>query len=173
MVVLIDGTWSQAKQILFRYPFLSPRKPSVTGPGGRGLRLASSGGTLSVGGPQHPGKWDDRSQGAEEENVAGVGGYAAQDLVIGGGEQEKDGALCRAVKFRSAGVSSYGFRREPTKECLSTLESVAYTLEVIFLCLKTLILAQAEERLLLFSDSDQRLTIFGGGWRHASPPPQL
>lgn len=40
------------------------------------------------------------------------------------------GGVCRPVKFRSAGISGYGFRREPTKECISTLESVAYTLEV-------------------------------------------
>lgn len=63
---------------------------------------------------------DGRGNGSE----GGAGGRGAG--------QGEEGALCRAVKFRCAGVSGYGFRREPAKECLSTLESVAYTLEVRF-----------------------------------------
>lgn len=138
MVVLIDGTWSQAKQILSRYPFLSPQQPSVAGPGGRGLKFSSLGGAPATGGPFNPGQGGGGggggNQGAEETG-AGVRGYAAEEVGVGGvgqegGREEEESALCRAVKFRSAGVSSYGFRREPTKECLSTLESVAYTLEV-------------------------------------------
>lgn len=106
VVVLIDGTWSQAKQILSRHPFLSSRKPSLTGPGDRGLKeyippLVPTG--ISAG--------DGEGKGDEAA--------AAQE-----------GGVCRAVKFRSAGTSGYGFRREPSKECISTLESVAYTLEV-------------------------------------------
>lgn len=106
MVVVIDGTWSQAKQILSRYPFLNSRKPSVAGPGGRGYRTPLPGGNSTAGGGE---------EGQGEE---------------GGIDSETEGALCRAVKFRSAGSSGYGFRREPSKECISTLESVAYTLEV-------------------------------------------
>lgn len=106
VVVLIDGTWSQAKQILSRHPFLSSRKPSLTGPGDRGLKeyippLVPTG--ISAG--------DGEGKG-DEAAAAQAGG------------------VCRAVKFRSAGTSGYGFRREPSKECISTLESVAYTLEV-------------------------------------------
>ena len=132
MVVLIDGTWSQAKQILSRYPFLSPQKPSVAGPGGRGLRFSSLGGAPAVGGPLFNPGTSGGSRRAEATRT-GDGGYAAEEDAGGGGVgQKQEGALCRTVKFRSAGVSSYGFRREPTKECLSTLESVAYTLEVCY-----------------------------------------
>ncbi|CAN0272975.1 unnamed protein product [Laminaria digitata] len=107
VIVLIDGTWSQAKQILSRHPFLSSRKPSLTGPGDRGLKeyippLVPAG--VSAGGGEGKG---DKAAAAPE------------------------GRVCRAVKFRSAGTSGYGFRREPSKECISTLESVAYTLEVL------------------------------------------
>eukprot|EP00752_Nemacystus_decipiens_P012633 g11189.t1 len=134
VVVLIDGTWSQAKQLLSRYPFLSPQKPSVAGPGGRRLRFSSPGGPPAFDAPPNPGKGGG-IRGLKEK-AAELGGYAAEDVSVGGVGaedvgQEGDGAVCRAVKFRSAGVSSYGFRREPTKECLSTLESVAYTLEVL------------------------------------------
>lgn len=97
VVVIIDGTWSQAKQILSRYPSLSPRRPSGMGPGTRGVRS--------------PVEFS-----AEPE----------RDIV---GEEAQE-ALCRAVMFRSAGPSGYGFRREPSRECISTLESVAYSLEV-------------------------------------------
>lgn len=98
VVVIIDGTWSQAKQILSRYPSLSPRRPSGMGPGTRGVRSPIE-------------------FSAEPE----------RDIVE---EEVAQEALCRAVMFRSAGPSGYGFRREPSRECISTLESVAYSLEV-------------------------------------------
>ncbi|CAM9362374.1 unnamed protein product, partial [Hapterophycus canaliculatus] len=109
VVVVIDGTWSQAKQILARYPFLRPRREKP-----------ASGACATGGDPtkRHGGR-DGRHEKEEEEE---------QD-----GKRERDGGegCFRPVKFRSAGVSGYGFRREPAKECLSTLESVAYTLEVL------------------------------------------
>ena len=106
VVVLIDGTWSQAKQILSRHPFLSSRKPSLSGPGDKGLKEYIP--------PLVP-------RGVSAGNGERGGDEATAAL---------EGGVCRAVKFRSAGPSGYGFRREPSKECISTLESVAYTLEV-------------------------------------------
>ncbi|CAB1115617.1 unnamed protein product [Ectocarpus sp. CCAP 1310/34] len=125
VVVLIDGTWSQAKQILSRYPsLLRPRmattpaqqKTRELGASAGGVPVATVGGS---GEAEGGGGSDERWDGSEQ----GSGGREA--------EPTEDGALCRAVKFRCAGVSGYGFRREPAKECLSTLESVAYTLEVL------------------------------------------
>ncbi|CAM9572980.1 unnamed protein product [Ectocarpus sp. 12 AP-2014] len=125
VVVLVDGTWSQAKQILSRYPSLlrpimattpAQQKTRELGASAGGVPVAAVGGS---GEAEGGGSSDERGGGSEE----------------GSGEREagptEDGALCRAVKFRCAGVSGYGFRREPAKECLSTLESVAYTLEVL------------------------------------------
>ncbi|CAM9566981.1 unnamed protein product [Ascophyllum nodosum] len=106
VVVLIDGTWSQARQILSRYPSLSSRRPSAVGPGARGVRSPV---VFSA------------------EPRRGVDVEGAPHL----GEVMEDDALCRAVMFRSAGPSGYGFRREPSRECVSTLESVAYSLEVL------------------------------------------
>ncbi|CAM9292290.1 unnamed protein product [Ectocarpus sp. 6 AP-2014] len=125
VVVLVDGTWSQAKQILSRYPSLL-RPTTATTPAGQKTRElgVSVGGVpvAAVGGSgeaEGGGSSDERGDGSEE----GSWGREAGPM--------EDGALCRAVKFRCAGVSGYGFRREPAKECLSTLESVAYTLEVL------------------------------------------
>lgn len=122
VVVVKDGTWSQAKQILTRYPFLNSRKPSVAGPGGRGYKN------------YFPGYPDDGVDDGEEQARGLSEGNSDNDGVgqsrIGFGDKMEEEALCRSVKFRSAGTSEYGFRREPSKECLSTLESIAYTLEV-------------------------------------------
>lgn len=151
-MVLIDGTWSQAKQILSRYPFLSPKPPSAGVPGGSGggkgsakklakpvvvPRITEDGGGLRTA-ERDSGNGieaDPEGQEEEEEEAAGQGQGAKRDEQEGTGEGRAGklgGAFCRAVQFRSAGVSSYGFRREPSKECLSTLESIAYTLEVCF-----------------------------------------
>ncbi|CAM9859729.1 unnamed protein product [Pylaiella littoralis] len=126
VVVLIDGTWSQAKQILSRYPFLSPKPPSATGPasmggGGGGVEKVATSAFIS---------------GTTADGVLRTAERGSVSRVETGGEGgglagKRGDACCRAVQFRSAGVSSYGFRREPSKECLSTLESVAYTLEVL------------------------------------------
>ncbi|CAM9616295.1 unnamed protein product [Scytosiphon promiscuus] len=114
-VVVIDGTWSQAKQILARYPFLTPERTrsaqTTVAPA-----AASTGASGGDSARAHRG--GDGRLGNEENQDAGQA-------------RSEDGLCFRPVKFRSAGVSSYGFRREPAKECLSTLESVAYTLEVL------------------------------------------
>lgn len=128
MVVVVDGTWSQAKQILSRYPSLLRPRMATTPAGQKTRELGASVGgdpVAAVGGSGEAegggsGSSDERGDGSEE----GSGGREAGPM--------EDGVLCRAVKFRCAGVSGYGFRREPAKECLSTLESVAYTLEVCF-----------------------------------------
>ncbi|KAG5189893.1 DTW domain-containing protein [Tribonema minus] len=39
--------------------------------------------------------------------------------------------LCTPVQFRDGGSSTYTIRREPMPHCLSTLESIAYSLEVL------------------------------------------
>lgn len=137
VVVVIDGTWSQAKQILSRYPFLSSKKPSVVGPGGRAYKSAVP--VVSTTGNGRRRSLEEG--GVKEEGVAGSaenGGALSpgRDGESGAVVVEVEGALCRAVKFRSAGSSGYGFRREPSKECLSTLESVAYTLEVCTVCFR-------------------------------------
>ncbi|CAM9390264.1 unnamed protein product [Sphacelaria rigidula] len=117
VVVLIDGTWSQAKQILGRYPCLTDkfvvRKPW----------LLPEEDEISGG-----------SSGAEETSETGVDLQVAVGDGFSSGEFAEQGDtkfFCRAVKFRSAGSSGYGFRKEPSEECISTLESVAYTLEVL------------------------------------------
>ncbi|CAM9948217.1 unnamed protein product [Ectocarpus sp. 4 AP-2014] len=125
VVVLVDGTWSQAKQILSRYPSLLRLRTATTPAVQKTRELRASVGGVPVaavggsGEAEGGGSSDERLDGSEE----GSGGREAGTM--------EDGALCRAVKFRCAGVSGYGFRREPAKEYLSTLESVAYTLEVL------------------------------------------
>lgn len=110
VVVLIDGTWSQSKQILRRYPCLvDARLPPKHDDGG-----AQQAQSLEEGGnPCGDGRVRECDRGSSASS-----GLAMEDT------------FCRAVTFRSAGSGGYEFRREPSDECLSTLESVAYTLEV-------------------------------------------
>lgn len=94
----------------------------MVGPGSRGYKSPVPG--ISTAGN---GRCD---SGEDGEGRGENGGAPSPERKGEGGVVGVEGALCRAVKFRSAGSSGYGFRREPSKECLSTLESVAYTLEV-------------------------------------------
>lgn len=114
VVVLIDGTWTQAKQILGRYPCLTDkfvvRKPWLL-PKGENLGSSCAEGTSGPG---------------ADLQVAARDGFSSDKFAEKGDAE----CFCRAVKFRSAGSSGYGFRKEPSEECISTLESVAYTLEV-------------------------------------------
>lgn len=135
VVVLVDGTWSQAKQILGRYPFLTSkiivRKPWLE----KSRRSTEDSSRIVAIPPLRESYMGNITSevGASDGTEAKDGG---RDLLSGrgftdGSSQEGNvNCFCRAVKFRSAGSSGYGFRKEPSEECISTLESVAYTLEV-------------------------------------------
>ncbi|CAN0461194.1 unnamed protein product, partial [Discosporangium mesarthrocarpum] len=103
VVVVVDGTWPQAKGILKANPFLVPNPP------GGGDRSGNA-----------PTTWPPLPQ-SSPHSATGLGSKAEA-------VQEH---LCRAVCFKGAGPSGYVFRQGPREECLSTLESVAYTLEVL------------------------------------------
>lgn len=133
VVVLVDGTWSQAKQILSRYPFLT-NKFVVRKPWLKISRRSTENSSRTAAVPLLRESYTrsvNSAVGASDGTEAkGNGWDSCSGFAHDSSQEENMACLCHAVKFRSAGSSGYGFRKEPSEECISTLESAAYTLEV-------------------------------------------